>query len=604
MISYFPIPFQDETFYSILCRYFFSTLEKSAQCVNEKLFGKRKIQLSYEFPIRINDFVKNVSHLSLVTPDIIINKHSHFNFYKHFISTAHAESVRQKMMSGDGCNINGLIGLNRSDTKPLNSPRYCIQCAENDLTLTKQIYWHRVHQLPIAVCPIHKTYLRDLIIPETTLRSQQYYYVNSIQQLEQLSNTCSNQLLLDLAQMSNDLLADKTKINISKIFYHDSLDQKGFYNGKKLLIDKLVESMISSFGESQLMEWRSISNINLSFRDSILSMIYKGEKIFNPTRHLLLNLFLTKFPGINFHRDISFGNGPWPCYNKASDHYLKLVVHDLTIRYSTRMKQKIGVFKCSCGVVYQQYKRFGGITNKEVTKIIDYGENWRMNFKTSYEKGNSIHLLSREFGVSLAIVKNAIKKLSRKTIQRPPISDNQDDQRVKFREMWERVLRDGDGKSPTEARKILPKVYYWLNAYDRSWLKIINTNYGFRSRKKQLRTNWQERDKMILKKLKAAHENLISSNYTKRITKTLLLRMISRYRYITKTKDLIWLPQSKTFIDKSVEDEKKYQLRRIKIAFDLLEDNKTYSKVTRSSGIKVLLPETKQRLCDLLNPNH
>jgi len=602
MVSYFPIPFPDETFYSLVCRYAFIIGETSPLKVNEQLFGKRKIQLSYEFPNRLADFIRHVSHLSTLTSESVIANHSSFDFYKYFITPTHADLVKTKMISGTVGNINGFIGLNRSDLRPLDTPRYCIKCAESDIIQFGQVYWHRLHQLVIPVCPIHKLYLTNLATAQVSLRSQQYYYTFSKEGLDSNAVPCFNSLLLEMAELSSHLLNNKASIGVTKEFYNQALNEKGFYRGKRVMIDKLIQSIVTQFGEAEISQWKDISNIKLPLLESIQSMIYKGDRIFNPARHLLLNLFLQKFPGLEIREEISFGSGPWLCYNKASDHFLQPIIEDAQIKYSTKHKQRVGIFKCKCGMVYMRYRRLNSKVNKEVTWVTDYGEEWHTKFKKAYEYGLSNGLLAKEFGVSVTVVKNAIKKYSKTVTADLSTASNTQEIKAKFREMWERCLKEGNGKSPTEVRKLLPNIYYWLSTYDRDWLRAINISFSVRRAGNQMRINWNQVDKQTLEKLKEAYQSLLISQHTKRITKTLLFRMVSRFRYVTSQRHISQLPKSKRFIEDSVESESQYQLRRIKIAFEAecVDEVPSYSRVVRSSGIKNLLPETKTKLTSML----
>src|SRR5665648_235618 len=78
----------------------------------------------------------------------------------------------------------------------------------------------------------------------------------------------------------------------------------------------------------------------------------------HPLRHILLILFLTNdmndfFKGIRKAYN-PFGKGPWPCLNKASDHYRQDVVSRLIVTADYKTREPVGTFKCECGYIYSR----------------------------------------------------------------------------------------------------------------------------------------------------------------------------------------------------------------------------------------------------------
>ena len=47
-----------------------------------------------------------------------------------------------------------------------------------------------------------------------------------------------------------------------------------------------------------------------------------------------------------------FGKGPWPCLNKAADHYKQPVIQHVNITRDYKSSAPIGTFECSCKFVY------------------------------------------------------------------------------------------------------------------------------------------------------------------------------------------------------------------------------------------------------------
>lgn len=602
MIAYFPRPLPDESFYSWLSRYAFHTFETSPLVVNQQIFGKSKVNVSFEFATKLSEFKNRVGHLLNITECDIIDHHTNFPFYKHFTVEPNLIEIRKRMIQGGNGNIGGLFGLNASGVKPLSSPRFCIECAEQDKEKFHEIYWHRVHQLPISVCPVHTSYITEFNIPATQLKSAQFHYTSSLTDLNAKSRKCTNQLLLEISQFSKDLLEGGRIISIEKNDYKKILVEKGYYNGSKLLIDQVVKAITNLHGSESIAEWLLSFNCRLSFKEVIQHTLYKGSNIFNPGRHMLLQLSLSTIAPLAIENNLQFGSGPWRCYNKCSNHYLQFVVTKYELSYSSKLKQRIGIFKCDCGMIYKRFIRDIAGSKKVVTKIIDFGIEWMAKFEEARRHGRSAYSLGKEFGISVGQAKSHIKRLSAKLLQSQNV-ESVDEVKQNMRGLWENLLTNGDHKSPNEARMVNPKLYYWLNKYDPSWLKEINIKHARRSRNYQLRIDWKKADQRILRSVRSAYESLRENAYTKRITKTLLLRMVAKERYFTKGDQLKRLTHTVNFINEVVEDEFKYQSRRIEIAYNFLSGEKTFNKVVRKSGIKKLLPAAGRKLENLLMLN-
>lgn len=107
-----------------------------------------------------------------------------------------------------------------------------------------------------------------------------------------------------------------------------------------------------------------------------------------------------------------FGYGPWPCLNKASDHYLQSVVTDMKVTYGADVKKPIGTFKCSCGFVYA---RSGPDVTEHarytVGRIKAFGPVWESRLKELAEEKLTLRETARLLGVDPNTVKKYAKKL-------------------------------------------------------------------------------------------------------------------------------------------------------------------------------------------------
>lgn len=75
----------------------------------------------------------------------------------------------------------------------------------------------------------------------------------------------------------------------------------------------------------------------------------------HPFRHLLMLYFLEQDVDsfLQVETDTGpFSSGPWPCLNKAANHYKEFVIPEVIVTRDFKSKSPIGTFECSCGFIY------------------------------------------------------------------------------------------------------------------------------------------------------------------------------------------------------------------------------------------------------------
>lgn len=136
----------------------------------------------------------------------------------------------------------------------------------------------------------------------------------------------------------------------------------------------------------------------------------------HPFRYLLFLYFL-ELDIENFFQvgeDVgSFGKGPWPCLNKAADHYKQLVIHHVTITRDYKSVNPIGTFECSCGFIYA---RKGPDQLREdkyrIGRVKAFGDTWneKLQALADNNKNLSIRAIAEMLGVDSKTVTKYLSK--------------------------------------------------------------------------------------------------------------------------------------------------------------------------------------------------
>lgn len=154
MITYFPIPYPDESIYSILSRAYEKGGYLSYTQAKEEFFEQPKEKFDFLFT---NKLVPELIELltNSYTWDEIIQKHTLYNYYGRYLDVSKRKNAYEALYNMTG-NYNNLFSLtpNRKDEEEFL--RYCPVCAKEQREKYGESYWNRICQISeITVCPIH-----------------------------------------------------------------------------------------------------------------------------------------------------------------------------------------------------------------------------------------------------------------------------------------------------------------------------------------------------------------------------------------------------------------------------------------------------------------
>lgn len=153
MLTYFPTPHPNEWWYSLLCRYHVRSGHDMQQTTIREIFGGHpKAAMGTLFP---NSTIHQIISQLPSTWDCrdIILHHTLFLYYTRMYTLEQKEKMLETLCRGESVTLTHIW---KSTTKKAWSLRYCPACVRADTEKYGEPYWHREHQLPLAmVCCVH-----------------------------------------------------------------------------------------------------------------------------------------------------------------------------------------------------------------------------------------------------------------------------------------------------------------------------------------------------------------------------------------------------------------------------------------------------------------
>lgn len=174
MLSFFPTPYPDEWWYSVLCRYHLRTGCTDSDTKKLLYRGSTSAHMGTLFP---NGTVAEVvQQLPKDLFDIreIILYYTPFLYYTRMYPREEREAMLRGLCAGETVQLTHLW---RSYNRASWSPRYCPVCAKEDEACYGEPYWHTDHQIPLmTVCPRHKCRLLQIKLdsPQKALNDRFY----------------------------------------------------------------------------------------------------------------------------------------------------------------------------------------------------------------------------------------------------------------------------------------------------------------------------------------------------------------------------------------------------------------------------------------------
>jgi hypothetical protein len=396
---------------------------------------------------------------------------------------------------------------------------------------------------------------------------------------------------------------EKRDIEWYKEQYLAKMMEMGFATSNgKVHQKEFIKEFINYYGEKYLDIVQSRVHVD---NDSnwLMDMLRKKNKTAHPIRHLLLAKFLEITIDNLFNKKLEykpFGDGPWPCLNAAADHYLRPVVFDLKVSYSTDLKCPVGTFSCTCGFVYT---RSGPDKSEDARyrfgRIKKFGQVWEERLKELVNQKLSLRETARLLGLDANTVKKYARKLGLTTYwEKRSETDSEYDNdgnsyssmnldRNYYREKWKELRMQYPEMGKTQLRQIDKALFAWLYRNDREWLNQ-NSPDKKATNAVNSRVDWDQRDNEILIQIKEVVAKMLNSDgKPERITISLIGSKLGIRGLLEKHLDK--LPKTKAYLDSVIETNHDFRLKRICWAVRELEkegEELQLWKIMRKAGIR------------------
>jgi hypothetical protein len=352
-----------------------------------------------------------------------------------------------------------------------------------------------------------------------------------------------------------------------------------YYNGR-IRTKELVSQFIEYYSTETLA--RLGCQIKHIYSNWLLRILHPSnpETAQHPIRHILLQVFLScsaeeLFAKFNEYKP--FGEGPWPCLNRPSNHFGELRISDCRITdhlVNGKRGKPLGTFRCSCGFTYN---RVGPDTsNKDrlrLTRVQSYGEMWEDALQGLWEDTNiSLEDAARSLGVSkLTVIRHAIR------LGLPMNTDgtrqvNGYERYKNYRRTWQEDLEHYRGEwltlrranrsaSRNELIAMASFLYSWLRKNDSNWIEEHSPPVVKKNRRIK-RINWNKEDRKLVAAIDAVAQRVNNlPGIPVRISVAAITRETGRRAWIERKLD--HLPLTAKAIKTHVESFENHAIRKI-----------------------------------------
>lgn len=527
MLAHFPTLYKDELLYSGIARYHVNSGNRTQRQTIEDLFGKRLVCATVDLPSHL-ELLASKTH-NRYSAEQIIQNHTLFPYYTCFLSQEKIDHVKMLMKKGAAQGeAHASLGLLATKVKIPRFLRFCLACYKADAEECEP-YWHRCHQLPgVMVCPFHK---QPLIVTNVDYATQNHKF--EFVALSKMSrdnftavdvDTKWNENLLYIAGQSASMLETSCSQTKTILSYKSLLYEQGYLTETGRAKFTLLLKRFRQFYSDELLQFLNCEVTSAS-ETWFHKLIRSPEEIIHPLRHLLLLKFLEATLGSSIRVYSSpFGNGLWPCLNKAAEHYRRNVIEKCKISRCTKTGLPVGTFKCSCGFVYSRRGPDRSSEDKyRIGRIKEFGQVWYSKLKEINLTDLSLRKKAEILGVDPGTVKNQTAFLL--DYQEYPYSNE------------------------TIATKVSATTSAVKSAAPRS---------------QKARVEWMALDKMLLDVAKRAIEEIKSMPEPDRIS----LASVARTSVVGDLslkilKNIDKLPKTKDYLASCIDTTESYQVRRL-----------------------------------------
>lgn len=528
-----PLPYPDELLYSVITRYHLRINNSSPKWTLREVYGTSNVIPTLDLPSHLDNLSQR-SQATRVSSDQWIDDHTLYSYYAPFLPSERRKRLRRMMRSNDGSGIHMMVGITASSIDRNGELRFCHSCYDEDIMKFGEPYWHRTHQAAgVMVCPIHNLLLHKITHPVSDRHGLTVLPIaKHLFQSEPILMNLPDRILIRLQEIAQDaqLLVDSG----SALDLYDSretllhkLSERGMLTPAKRIRQRELEEQFTVYYGKELLELLGCMTYGNDYRWLAIAT-RKARRAVHPLRQLLLIRFLCGYlERFLEQEDISFspfGEGPWPCLNKAADHYQTLLIKHVRISRCTDTGRPVGTFTCSCGFSYSRRGPDKKLEDRHrIGRIKAFGPVWMNRLAVYMEAGLSYRAAAKKLGVDT----NTVIKYAR-------------------HEPENEIIRH---------EIILPSPQTFKTKAPRSKMKA-----------QHIRVDWEKRDLELSWTVEEACKKILDNHRMKptRITIASIGKRIGKLAMLERHRDK--LPVTMTILVSYIESVDQFQIRRIKWA--------------------------------------
>jgi hypothetical protein len=586
MLPFFPNPYPDELVYSAIARYHFYSGNIDWKDTLEETLGSRSLVSSVGIGSNFSFLVSQLGkHYSV---EQLLANHTIYPYYATFLSKERQQEIIEDV-KGLGTGLYARLGFVAGGICRKEGLYYCPQCAKLDVEKYGEPYIHREHQLEgIDYCPHHEQKLKKY--PKQTnskieyIRFEfQYMNLNIVEDNDPYKN-----LAVALAKKAYQLLKlplHQLNRKDMRLKYYSLLKEENLITANNRIRQReLFEKFIRFYTGDFLKKYES--SINFDYEYNWLKVLLRNSKRHvHPFRHLLfLHLFLDDLDILNTTSKYTtaFGKGPFPCLNKAANHYKKFIISDVKVTRDYKSKYLIGTFECSCGFIYS---RKNNTDQFRIGRVKQFGHVWGKRLQELSKKDLSVRAMARELGVDSQTVKKYLnQQLAENDCAEEKIVS--EEKLIHYKKQWLEICELYPQLNRTALRQKNKAAYTFLYRYDKDWLM---SHCPELQRKKEVTfiVDWHQRDLEYTKKIKALYKETLRLKNPVRITISYLGKQLGILANLEH--HLNKLPLTAGLLSKITETTEEFQIRRsYKIIDNLIEQDEPIDlwRIQREAGIK------------------
>ncbi|WP_071396588.1 TnsD family Tn7-like transposition protein [Bacillus tuaregi] len=593
MLPFFTEPYPDELIYSAIARYHFYSGNIDYKDTLEEVFQSRSVIPSIEIGSHFHALVQQMgNHYSV---DKLLANHTVYPFYAPFLSKQRQQDILRDVQD-DGKGLYARLGMVAGSICRKEGLYYCPQCSLLDIEKYGEPYIHREHQLQgVDLCSRHFLQLKKYPVDFTTCSRIEFIRFDAkrmdfsiLQGMEppdyfniqvKLATMAYQLLNLNIAAFSREMIVKRYRLLLRErnlITVSNRVRQKELFDAVQAKFpDGFLEKYNSGLNKDDEYNWLRVLTRNI-------------KRHVHPFRHLLFLCFLDQdVEGFLLLGEDAgpFGKGPWPCLNKAADHYRQFVIPKVIITRDFKSASPIGTFECSCGFIYSRKGPDKSNEDKyRIGRIKAFGDIWVTKLHSLASEGNqSTRSLANMLGVDSKTVKKYLSEYEQKEqvgehAQFPMIEQ--------YRKQLLEGIQQSPGYSRTQIRSCFSKQYTYLYRHDKEWL-FQHLPVKRKQSNRNVTVDWSDRDEGYFAKINQLYKELMGLEKPIRITTSLIGKLLGILPHLEKHLDK--LPRTKRLLKDITESARQFQIRRCcKIIDTMLQKQEPIAlwKVQRIGAVK------------------